>query len=127
MWERNYTVKRGEVWERLILLKDRRTRRKRVPVEAQATILIDGTKYVIPTEITFEGGVKLVMSSLNTEWLEDGVYPWDMAVIVSRSAALTSTPLAQTIAVYGTITVRTYDNITPLLSDNEPEALEELT
>lgn len=120
----NYTVDRGEVWERLLILKDRRTRRKRVPVEAAASVLIDGVKYVIPSEITSEGGVLLTMSAANTEWMEDGEYSWDMVATVSRSALLTSTPLTEALVVYGTLVVQTYDNITPMASDGVTEALE---
>lgn len=119
----NYTVDRGEVWERLLILKDRRTRRKRVPVEAAASILVGTTKYVIPTTITSEGGVLLELSAANTEWLEDGEYAWDMVATVSRSALLTSTPLTETLVVAGTLTVITYDNITPMASDGVTEAL----
>ena len=122
----NYTVDRGELWERLLILKDRRTRRKRVPVEAAATVLVDGVKYVIPSEITSEGGVLLTMSASNTEWLEDGEYQWDMVATVSRSALLTSTPLTETLVVYGNLTVQTYDNITPMSSDGVLTPLEVL-
>jgi hypothetical protein len=115
--ELNYTVKRGEVWERLVIPKDKRTHRKRVPTEAAASIRIGLVDYVIPTEITSEGGVLLSMTPENTEWLADGEYLWDMVVTVSRSALLTSTPLTQTLLCKGTITVSTVANITPMDSD----------
>lgn len=121
-----YTISRGELFERLLVIKDRRTRRKRIPTEAAASILISGTAYVIPSQITSEGGVLLTMSPENTEWLSDGVYDWDMVATVSRSSAFTSTPLQETVVVSGTITVSTYDNITPMASDGDPEPLEEL-
>lgn len=120
----DYTIERGEVWERLIILKDRRTRRKRVPVAAAATIKIGSTLYQIPCEITSEGGIMLSMTPSNTEWLADGEYDWDLVATVSRSALLTSTPLMQTVAVYGKLTVSTYDNLTPLDSDGVAVALE---
>lgn len=119
----DYFITRGEKWERLIILKDKRTRRKRVPTEAAASVLIDGVKYVIPVEITAEGGVSLTLSSSNTEWLSDGSYPWDLVVTVTESALLTSTPLVEVVAVYGNLTVETYDNITPMDSDGVTEAL----
>jgi hypothetical protein len=120
----NYTVNRGEAWERLLIPKDRRTRRKRVPVKAAATVKIGDTKYVIPSEITPEGGLLLTMTPQNTEWLEDGEYSWDCVATVSRSALLTSTPLSETVVVYGTLYVSTYDNLTPMESDGDPVALE---
>ena len=122
--EINYTVSRGEPWERLIIPKDRRTRRKRVPVEASASIKIGNTVYILPSQITSEGGILLTMTPNNTEWLQDGEYLWDLVATVSRSALLTSTPLAETVVVHGTITVSTYDNLTPMDSDGQPVALE---
>lgn len=123
MRETDYKIKRGEDWERLIVIKDRRTRRKRVPTEAAASVRIDGVDYVLPTEITSEGGVKLSLSANNTEWLSDGTYLWDMVATVSRSALLTSTPLTETVVAKGTLTVSTYSNITPMDSDGVPTAL----
>lgn len=113
----DYTVTKGEIWERLVIIKDRRTHRKRVPTEANATVLVNDVKYVIPVEITSEGGVLLSMTPENTEWLGAGTYPWDMVAKVSRSALLTSTPIAQLLIVKGTLTVADPSNITPMESD----------
>lgn len=120
----NYTIDRGEVWERLVVLKDKRTHRKRVPTEVAASVKIGDTKYVIPTEVTAEGAVLLSLTANNTEWFTVGEYNWDMVATVSRSAMLTSTPLAETLVVSGTLTVQNYDNITPMDSDGDPTALE---
>lgn len=120
----SYTVDRGEVWERLVVLKDRRTHRRRVPTEVAATIKIGDTKYVIPTEITAEGAVLLKLTPSNTEWVPAGEYAWDMVATVSRAALLTSTPLAETLVVSGTLTFLTYNNLTPMDSDGVTEALE---
>lgn len=119
----NYTVDRGEPWERLIIPKDRRTRRKRVPVEASASVKIGDTIYILPVEITSEGGLLLTMTANNTEWLPNGEYDWDLVATVSRSALLTSTPLAETVVVHGKLVVSTYDNLTPMDSDGVPTAL----
>lgn len=114
---RNYTIQKGEVWERLIIIKDKRTHRKRVPTEADATVLVNSVKYVIPVEITSEGGVLLSLTPGNTEWLGAGEYAWDMVAKVSRSALLTSTPITQLLVVKGTLTVEDQGNLTPLESD----------
>ena len=119
----DYTVDRGEVWERLIVPKDRRTHRRRVPTEVAASIKVGDTVYVLPARVTSEGAVLLEMTSNNTEWLSDGEYLWDMVVTISRSALLTSTPLSEVMIVHGTITVQTYDNLTPMDSDGQPTAL----
>ena len=120
----NYTVDRGEIWERLVVLKDRRTHRRRPPTEVAATIKIGDTKYVIPSEITSEGSVLLTLTAANTEWIAAGEYAWDMVATVSRAALLTSTPTAETLVVSGTLTFITYDNLTPMDSDGVTEALE---
>lgn len=119
----DYHAWRGEVWERMLILKDRRTRRKRVPTEAAATIKVDGVNYVIPVSVTSEGGILLTLTSNNTEWLGAGEYDWDCVATTSRSALLTSSPLSETVVVYGTITVLEHENLTPLASDGNPEAL----
>lgn len=123
---KNYRIRRGEIWERLIVPKDRRTRRKRVPSQAAATILIGDVKYVIPTSISSEGGVLLSLTPANTMWLDAGEYRWDMALTVSRSALLTSTPLTETLAVSGVITVEDNGNLTPMASDSLSESLEQV-
>jgi hypothetical protein len=119
----DYTVDRGELWERMVVLKDRRTHRKRVPTEVSASVKVGDTVYVIPTEVTSEGAVLLTMSAENTEWLPAGTYDWDMVATVSRSALLTSTPLSEMMVVYGTLTVQTFDNLTPMDSDGQTTAL----
>ena len=92
-------------------------------MEASASVKIGDTIYILPTEITSEGGILLTMTGNNTEWLEDGEYLWDVVATVSRSALLTSTPLAETVVVHGTLTVSTYDNLTTMDSDGVPTAL----
>jgi hypothetical protein len=123
----NYTIERGEQWERLIVPKDRRTRRRRVPTEAAASLRIttgdNAGDYVIPTDITAEGAVLLSLTGVQTEWLEVGTYAWDMVCTLSRSALLTSTPLTELVTVRGTLTVTEYTNITPMESDGAGEAL----
>lgn len=114
---KNYTATKGVIWERLIIIKDRRTHRKRVPTVANATILVNSVKYVIPAEITSEGGILLSLSAENTEWLGAGEFSWDMVAKVSRSALLTSTPIAELHIVKGVLTVEDTANITPLESD----------
>jgi hypothetical protein len=119
----DYTVDRGELWERLIVLKDRRTRRNRVPTEVSASVKVGDTVYILPTEVTSEGAVLLTMTAENTEWLPEGEYDWDMVATVSRSALLTSTPLAEMLVVHGKLTVTTFDNLTPMDSDGQATAL----
>lgn len=129
----DYVVVRGEIWQRMIVIKDRRTHRKRVPSEAAATIKVGDVKYVIPTEVTSEGAVLMKLTAKNTEWLAEGEYSWDLVATVSRSALLL-TPissdgiepggeLSEMLIAQGTIEVVTYDNLTPMASDGVTEAL----
>lgn len=113
----NYSLERGEVWERLIMIKDRRTRRVRKPVQVAASILINDVAYYLPSAVTTEGGVLLELSPAETLWLTDGTYSWDMVATISRSQAFTSTPLSEEVVLNGTITVSTYNNITPMEAD----------
>ena len=118
----DYTITREEIWERLLILKDGRTHRKRVPTEAKASLLVDGVYYEIPLAITSEGGVLMSMTAANTAWLEAGVYDWDLVATVSRSALLTSTPLSKEKIAYGKLTVVDNDSITPLCPVPSPLA-----
>ena len=113
----NYSIKRGEVWERLVMIKDRRTRRVRKPTAAAASVLISGVAYTIPCSITSEGGVLLEMTPEQTKWLVAGTYPWDAVATVSRSQRFTQTPASETVILSGTLTVESYDAITPMAVD----------
>lgn len=113
----NYSINRGEVWERLIMIKDRRTRRVRKPTEVSACILINGVSYYLPSAVTAEGGVLLELSPAQTKWLVDGEYSWDAVATISRAQNFTNSPTSETVVLTGTLTVTSYDNITPLDSD----------
>lgn len=113
----DYHIERGEAFDRLIIIKDRRTHRRRVPTEAKAVVLMDGIKYYLPQYITSEGGIMLSLTVYQTEWMTPGEWPFDVEAKISRSPMLTSTPLVETIAVKGTLFVSTYSNLSPLLSD----------
>lgn len=120
----DYSLQRGEVWERLVVIKDRRTRRVRTPVQVAASIDINGTAYYLPSAVTAEGAVLLALSPQETKWLTDGTYTWDMVATISRSQAFTSTPLSEEVVLTGTITVSSYANITPMeVDDLAPVAL----
>lgn len=107
------------------MVKDRRTRRVRKPTQAAACILIDGVAYALPSVITSEGGVLLELTPAQTKWLVDGEYAWDGVATVSRSQRFTSQPSEETVVFKGTLTVTSYDSITPMEIDSlAPEPLE---
>lgn len=123
-------IERGMVWDHLIIIKDRWSHRRRRPTECSAALRIeDGVNagdYIIPSTVSWEGGVLLSMTAENTEWLEPGTYPYDVRAVISRSHFFryTSSDPAETIVVRGTITVSEYENITPMDSDGNPVALD---
>ena len=116
---RDYEMIRGEFFERLIIIKDKRTHRRRVPTEAAATMLIapEGEAaytVVIPTTLNNEGGVLLSLTPDETYDIPEGEWQWDMVVTISTSPTMLSTPLQEVRPVSGTITVVSYENITPM-------------
>ena len=123
-----YHINRGEVWERLIVVKDSWTHRVRKPESAAATMLYEGKKYIIPHELTWEGGILLSMSEFNTEWLKDGTYPFDVVATISRSNYMyKGDPNETKVVSKGTLKVSTYENISPMPSDTMAvQPLEEL-
>lgn len=102
----DYTLDAGQEWQRMIVIKDRRTRRMRKPTQSAANMLApDGTIIPIATSITNEGGVLMCLPETDTADLAAGEYSFD---VVSNPRGQSET-VAQ-----GTITISTIDRITPL-------------
>jgi hypothetical protein len=102
----NYSLTRGLPWERLIIIKDRRTHRLYYPTDARAYIKTgDLTVAEITTTITTERGVELSLTSEETQDLPLGDLSYDVLATVNG---------IQTMVARGTITVSALDNITPL-------------
>ena len=119
---RDFNMTRGEFFERLIILKDKRTHRRRVPTEAAATMLVEPVGQAaytvdIPITLNNEGGVLLAMTAAETYAIPEGVWTWDMVATVSTSPTMLSTPLQEILPVSGTITVTTVENITPMVEN----------
>ena len=115
----DYNMIRGEFFERLIIIKDKRTHRRRVATEAAATMLVEPVGQAaytvdLPVSVTNEGGVLLSLTGTETYAIPDGEWVWDMVVTVSTSPTMVSNPLQEVRPVNGTITVTTYENITPM-------------
>jgi hypothetical protein len=119
----NMTATRGEIMERLLIVKDSRTHRKRVPTETTAAVQVGENKYEIPTSVTSEGGILITLSAEQTNWFHPGDYAWDVWGTVSRSALLTSTPLTTEMLAYGTLTVQEHSSITPVSVGTQPLTL----
>ena len=102
----NYTLTRGLPWERLIIIKDRRTHRLYAPTDARAYIKTgDLTVAEITVTITAERGVLLNLTAEETQDLPLGDLSYDVLATVKD---------VQTMVARGTISVSALDNITPL-------------
>ena len=65
VWYVNYDIVRGLPWERLVIIKDRRSHRVVTPSTARAYIQTSTTSVLeVTTEITGENGVQLSLSGM---------------------------------------------------------------
>ena len=102
----NYSITRGLDWQRLIIVKDRRTHRQVKPTDARA-FLKTGTlsKKEITIDLTSENGIMLYLSSEETQDLPLGELEYDVLATINDIQR----PVAR-----GTIVVSALDNITPM-------------
>lgn len=101
----NYNVVRGLPWERLIILKDRRTHRQLKPTEARSFIQTGSlSKKEVTVDITREQGLLLSLTAEETQDLPLGELQYDVLATVNE----VQRPVAK-----GTIIVTALDNITP--------------
>lgn len=109
----NYTLTRGLPWERLIIIKDRRTHRLLSPTDARAYVRT-GTATVaqLTTTITSENGIMLSLTSEETQDLPLGELAYDVLATIHG----VQQPVAQ-----GTIGVTALDTVTPLEDTQEME------
>ena len=102
----NYTAVRGLPFERLLILKDSRTRRLFKPTDARAYIKTgDLTVAEITCTITTENGISLTLTDAETQDLPLGDLKYDVLATIND---------VQQKITQGTITVSALDNITPL-------------
>ena len=108
----NYRITKGLPWERLVIVKDRRTHKILMPTDAWATIKTsNNTKKSVPLYITAEGGIMLYLSSEETRELPEGDLTYDVVAVLTQRSALAgggwtsvTTPVAT-----GTVTVTSVD------------------
>ena len=102
----NYSVVRGLPWERLIIVKDRRTRKQIKPTEARSFIQTTSlAKKELTVEITSANGIMLSLSAEETQDLPLGELEYDVLATINDIQR----PVAR-----GTIVVSALDNITPM-------------
>lgn len=108
----NYHITKGISWERMVVVKDRRSHRILMPSDAWATIKTStNTKKNIPLYITSDGGIMLYLTAEETRELPEGDLPYDVVAVITQRSALAgggwtdiTTPVAS-----GTITVTSVD------------------
>jgi hypothetical protein len=102
----NYSIVRGLPWERLIIVKDRRTRKQIKPTEARSFIQTTSlAKKEVTVEITSANGIMLYLSAEETQDLPLGELDYDVLATIDDIQR----PVAR-----GTIVVSALDNITPM-------------
>jgi hypothetical protein len=104
----DWTLPPGQQWERLVMIKDRRTRRPQKLTEARAIMRLVSNPtvtYDIPITISFEGGASFCIPYQDTLELDAGTWEWDLVVDYRGY----NEPVAQ-----GKIEVLALNNITPL-------------
>ena len=102
----NYSIVRGLPWERLIIVKDRRTHKQIKPTEARSFIQTTGlAKKELTVEITSANGIMLSLSAEETQDLPLGELEYDVLATINDIQR----PVAR-----GTIVVSALDNITPM-------------
>jgi hypothetical protein len=112
----NYSISKGLPWERLILVKDKRTHRVIRPISARASIQTSTTgRKEMVTFITTEGGIMIALSEEDTADLPVGDLSYDVLATYARAAPYdgASDQITRPVAA-GTITVTALNNITPL-------------
>jgi hypothetical protein len=101
----NYNVVRGLPWQRLIILKDRRTRRLLRPTEARSFVKTVGlSKKEITVDLTMENGILLSLTGEETQDLPLGELEYDVLATIND----VTRPVAK-----GTILVTALDLVTP--------------
>jgi hypothetical protein len=102
----NYTLTRGLPWERLIIIKERRTHRLIAPTDTRAYVKTgDLTVAELTTTITTERGIELSLTAEETQDLPLGELKYDVIATVRG---------VQRLVAQGTISVSALNNITPL-------------
>lgn len=110
-----YHATKGLPWERLLIIKDKDSRRILKPLDAWGVLKTgDVTRKEFSTSITSEGGIVIYLSEEDTIDLPEGDLSFDvMAVIQTRSLYKGNTTVTRPIAK-GTITVSAMGNYTPI-------------
>ena len=117
VWYVNYDIIRGLPWERLILVKDRRSHRVVTPSAARAYIKTGSNSLLeVTTEVTGENGIQLSLTAAQTTDLPAGELAYDVWATCRLYGADVEKQVSK-----GLVNVSTTDRITP---EEDSKALE---
>ena len=117
VWYVNYDITRGLPWERLILVKDRRSHRVGTPTAARAYIKTGVNSLLeVATEVTSENGIQLSLTAAQTTDLPTGELAYDVWATCRLYGADVEKQVSK-----GLVNVSTVDRITP---EEDSKALE---
>lgn len=108
----SYTMTRGQLWDRLVMVKNRRTHRVLSLSEARCMVDLGTTKKSVPCEIVTGGGIYLQVSPDETLDFPAGTYDFDIVAPVRSYWQ---------VVARGTLTVEELSNITPLQDGQQME------
>ena len=117
VWYVNYDITRGLPWERLILVKDRRSHRVVTPSAARAYIKTGTNSLLeVTTEVTGENGIQLSLTAAQTTDLPTGELAYDVWATCRLYGADVEKQVSK-----GLVNVSTTDRVTP---EEDSKALE---
>lgn len=117
VWYVNYDIVRGLPWERLLIIKDRRSHRVVTPAKARAYIRTSTTSVLeVTTEVTGENGVSLSLTAAQTKDLPTGELAYDVYATCKLYGADIEKQVSK-----GLINVSNEDRVTP---EEDSKALE---
>ena len=117
VWYVNYDIVRGMPWERLLIIKDRRSHRVVTPSTARAYIKTGANSLLeVTTEVTGENGLQLSLTAAQTKDLPTGELAYD----VWATCKLYGLDVEKQVSK-GLINVSTTDRVTP---EEDSKALE---
>lgn len=114
-----YRLVKGLPWERLIIVKDRVSRRIQKPIDAWGVIKTgDVTRKEFATKITSEGGIVIYLSEEDTNDLPEGTLDFDVVAVLPTTSLYAGTTNVTKPVATGTIDVAALD-INTSLEEND--------
>ena len=117
VWYVNYDIVRGLPWERLLIIKDRRSHRVVTPAKARAYIQTSTTSVLeVTAVVTGENGVSLSLTAAQTKDLPTGELAYDVYATCKLYGADVEKQVSK-----GLVNVSNEDRVTP---EEDSKALE---